>query len=67
MTGSMTRQGDRPQSLTHQVAILDRLQQGPELRKVGVSEKAPNSRLGNYDRRQVWKEHSAVGVKSPCT
>ncbi|MER9847615.1 hypothetical protein NKJ55_09630 [Mesorhizobium sp. M0106] len=61
MTGSMTGQGDRPQSLTHLVAILDRLQQGPELRKVRVNEKAPHSRLGNYDRLQVWKEHSAVG------
>jgi hypothetical protein len=61
----MTGQGNRPQSLSHLVAIPDGLQQGPEPRKVRLSDKALHSRLGNHDRLQVRKEHSAVGGQKP--
>src|SRR3954452_14019230 len=65
MTGSMTRQGDGPQPLSHVFAIPYGSQQGPELRKMRLSAKVLHGRLGYRDFLQVRKEHAAVGSQKP--
>ena len=65
VTGSMTRQRNRPQPLSHVLAILYGPQQGLELSKVRLSAKVLHGRLGYCDLFQVRKEHSAVASQKP--
>src|SRR5262245_29525352 len=65
MTGSMTRQRNRPQPLSHVLAISYGSQQGPELCKVRLSAKALHGCLGYCDRLQVRKERSAISSQKP--